>query len=603
MAERYRHVLPFGAETGADGATRFRLWAPDCNSLHLIGPDGAAMAMQRADGGWFELSTDRLGPGDAYAYRLPNGLDVPDPAARAQADGVHGASLVVDPLRFEWRHPDWAGRPWETAVICELHVGTATPEGTFDGLRRRLAHFADTGITAIELMPIAQFSGRRGWGYDGTLLFAPHDAYGAPDDLKRLVDDAHGAGLMVLLDVVYNHFGPDGNYIASYASPFYHRDRRTPWGPAIDFGVAEVREFYVHNTLYWLHEYRLDGLRFDAVNQIVDMAGQHILDEIAERARDRFRGRHVHLVLENDRNEAARLRRDDTGLPRRYTAQWNDDFHHAAHVALTGERDGYYVDYPDETAALARALTEGFVYQGEASSYRGGAARGEPSAALASTAFVDFIQNHDQIGNRAKGERLTSLCDAKAVRAALALVLLSPAVPLLFQGDEWGETRPFLFFCDFHGKLAAAVREGRRSEFSRFAGHCDPAARNAIPDPNDARTFEASRIDWSKRDDGVHADWLATVARLLDLRRREIVPRLAAMHGDAGEIVEARAGVVEVRWRLGGAIRLRCRANLTADAVPCRVQADETVLWPQPAPLRDAPLPPWTVLYTLAADG
>ena len=441
--------------------------------------------MPADEGGWFELVT-AAAAGSRYRYQLDNGLRIADPAARAQEDDVQGPSLVVDPHRYAWQNPAWAGRPWSQTVLYELHVGTFSDEGTFDGVRQKLSHLAGLGVTAIELMPLADFAGRRNWGYDGVLPFAPDRAYGEPDDLKRLIDEAHGLGLMVFLDVVYNHFGPDGNYLPLLAPEFFTEDIPTPWGAAINYALRPVRDFVIDNALYWLEEYRFDGLRLDAVHAIEDASEVHILTELAETVRWVIgRERYVHLVLENDANQARYLERDAGGHTLHYDAQWNDDFHHVAHALLTGERAGYYADYADRPVErLARALDRGFIYQGEPSAHRGGVPRGEPSGDLPPLAFVDFLQNHDQIGNRAFGERLTTLAEPARLKMMQALLLLAPQVPLLFMGEEWGAEEPFLFFCDFHDELADAVREGRRREFAHFPEFANAAARARIPDPN-----------------------------------------------------------------------------------------------------------------------
>jgi maltooligosyltrehalose trehalohydrolase len=597
MTDRFAYDLPFGAELTPDGQTRFRLWAPDLDKVHLcLDSSGANLAMHRESGGWFSLTTEAA-PGTGYRFRVGDDLLVPDPASRGQADDVHGASLVVDPRAFRWQAPDWTGRPWEEAVVTELHIGTATPEGTFEGLRRRLDHFVATGITAIEIMPVADFSGTRGWGYDGVLLYAPERSYGTPHDLKRLIDEAHGRGIMVLLDVVYNHFGPDGNYLHAYASRFFDESRHTPWGAGIDVGRREVRDFFIHNVNYWLQEYRFDGLRFDAVDQIKDASDEHLLVEIARQARARFPDRHIHLVLENDNNTASFLTRQADGRPRLYTAQWNDDYHHVAHVMLTGESDGYYVDYAEDPGArLARALAEGYVYQGEKSKHRDGRRRGEPSGSLPSDAFVNFVQNHDQIGNRALGERLCALVEPRAMEAALALLLLAPQVPLMFMGEEWGETHPFLYFCDFHDELADAVRDGRRNEFRRFARFSSPEGRATIPDPNAAATFDASRLDWSKLDEPGHAERLRLVKDLLALRARVIVPRLPAVHGSA----EAAGSLVAARWALSDGAQLAVVANLGPSQQNRAGPMPQAPLWAQPADChREPAVPPWSVVWTI----
>jgi malto-oligosyltrehalose trehalohydrolase len=484
---------------------------------------------------------------------------VPDPASRAQSNDVHDPSIVIDARAYRWRHPEWCGRPWHETVLYELHAGLL---GGFAGVQAELSKLKQLGITAVELMPINDFPGLRNWGYDGVLPFAPDHAYGSPDDLKALVDTAHEQGLMIFLDVVYNHFGPDGNYLASYAPQVFRDDVKTPWGPAIDFRNAEVRRFFTENALYWLMEYRFDGLRFDAVHAITEVDW---LDEMAAQVHATVEpGRHVHLVLEHDGNVADHLRRD-------FDAQWNDDAHHVLHVMLTGEHEGYYADYVERPAErLARVLAEGFVYQGEPSPHRKGERRGTPSTDLPPQAFVLFIQNHDQIGNRAFGERLTALVDPRALEAAIALQLLCPQIPLIFMGEEEASTTPFQFFTDHHGKLADAVREGRRREFASFAAFRDPQRRASIPDPNAAITFEQSRpapdatLGSSRRD---------LYRCLLDKRRERIVPRLDGARAlDAKVIGEA---AVLARWRMSDGTILTIAINLGATTCPLTPSSGE----------------------------
>jgi maltooligosyltrehalose trehalohydrolase len=543
----------WGAVRLPDGRVRFRLWAPDCAGVKLrLG--GADLPMIPADGGWFEVREDApdLTP---YAFVLPDGSVVPDPAARRQERDVHGCSLVSGP-DYAWA-TDWRGRPWEEAVICELHTGTFTPEGTFRAAIDRLDALAETGFTAIEIMPVAQFAGDRGWGYDGVLPYAPHPAYGTPDDLRALVDAAHARGLMVLLDVVWNHFGPEGNYLHRCAEPFFDAGRQTPWGAGIDYTQAPVRRFFIENALHWLRDFRMDGLRLDAIDQIRDPSEPHLLVELAREVRARITDRPVHLTTEDNRN-VAHLHARENGTATVYTAEWNDDVHNAAHVLATGETDGYYAAFADDPEAdLARALAEGFAHQGPD--------RGEPSAHLPPAAFIDFLQNHDQTGNRATGERLVTLTDPATHDALTAILLLSPHIPLMFMGEEWGETRPFLFFAGFGGELAQAVTAGRRREFAdfpAFAGHTED-----VPDPIDPATFAASKIDWTRRESPAGRAAREKVAHLLDLRREWIVPRLARMGGHAGRVLLAEDGRIAIDWQLAE-LRLSLRANLTARSGP-----------------------------------
>ena len=567
----------WGAELTETGA-RFRLWAPGEDRLALR-HGGQDHAMEAEGEGWFTLDLPGAKAGDDYAFVLPDGRTVPDPAARAQAGDVHGPSRLIDPRAFDWS--DWQGRPWEEAVISEIHIGTFTKAGTFRAAIERLPHLVETGITAIEIMPVAQFSGNRGWGYDGVMPYTPHPAYGTPDDFKSLIDAAHQAGLMVLLDVVYNHFGPEGNYLPSYAPDFFDPDRQTPWGNAIAYAKDPVRRFFIENALYWMDEYHLDGLRLDAVDHVRDTTEPEILAEIATRIRDSFPN--AHLTTEDNRNITRLHGRDEAGRPVLYSGEWNDDFHNVAHVIATGETEGYYADFAEDPwGKFARALAEGFVWQGETSPHAG-EARGEPSAHLPPTAFVDFLQNHDQTGNRAFGERLISLSTAPMVRALMTIHLLSPHIPLLFMGEEWGETRPFAFFTDFHGDLADAVREGRRKEFGGFKAFEDAEQRARIPDPNNVATFDASRIDWSHLDTPDGKDWLALTRALLHLRRERIVPHLKGAPGHGGTVLLATDGLIAVDWQLAGAV-LRLRANLS-DAEATLPEAEGHCIWGNSGPL------------------
>ncbi len=603
-----RHAMPFGAEVRTDGTTRFRLWAPSARRVELeLATDTARsdLPMTPQADGWYESIASGAGAGTRYAFRIDGGIVVPDPASRCNPEDVDAPSMVVDPEAFDWQDDDWRGRRWDEAVIYELHVGTFTPEGSFDGVRSRLPHLADLGVTAIELMPLADFPGRRNWGYDGVLPFAPDAAYGTPDDLKRLVQSAHAHGIMVFVDVVYNHFGPQGNYLSAYAPGFFTRDQPTPWGDAIDFrggDIRPVRDFFVHNALYWLEEFHLDGLRLDAVHAIFDRSSPDILEEIATAVHaGPGQSRQVHLVLENHDNAARRLGR---GVEL-YDAQWNDDAHHVLHVILTGESDGYYADFAEAPVSrLGRCLAEGFAYQGEPSPCAGGARRGEPSLHLPPRCFVPFLQNHDQIGNRAFGDRLTSLATPEALRAAVAILLLAPQPPLMFMGEEWGTRTPFPFFCDFTGELAAAVTEGRRREFARFERFRDPAARASIPDPCAESTFRAAKLDWSELAVTDHAAWLQLYRRLLRLRQEQVVP-LFSERTAAGSFAPIGAAGVVVRWERAGAPAYRLHANLGPDPLVVGAPRTGSVIYASPgADPHSASLPPWSVIWSLevAAD-
>jgi len=555
MSGRFRHAMPYGAELQGDGRTRFRLWAPDLAQVQLELDPGGVQPMRALDDGWHECFREAPA-GTRYRFEVGKDLRVPDPASRLQEGGdVHGASLVVDPGAYAWQHADWRGRPWHEAVVYELHVGAC---GGFRGVQDMLPRLHALGVTAIELMPIAQFPGRRNWGYDGVLPFAPAAAYGTPGELKALIDAAHGLGLSMILDVVYNHFGPDGNYLGAYASPFFRDDGpSTPWGAAIDVALPPVGDFFVHNALYWLEEYRFDGLRLDAVHALHNPAW---LASLAARVRGANAGRQVHLILENEANQAHLLG------PHRFDAQWNDDFHNALHVLLTGERAGYYGAYADDPLGhLVRCLGEGFAWQGEPMR---GKPRGEASGHLAPSCFVDFLQNHDQVGNRALGERLGELADPKQVEAALALLLLTPSVPMLFMGEEWGSRRPFLFFTDHQTEeLRTAVREGRRKEFAEFESH----GQGDVPDPNAPDTFERSMLDPAEAGSPEGLARLTLVRLLLVQRRQHLVPRLEQARSLGARPIGERA--LHAHWQLGD-LRLHVYCNL--GDLPADVDAKPT---------------------------
>jgi malto-oligosyltrehalose trehalohydrolase len=552
MTRPPRFESRWGAHLRDDGSAAFRLWAPAAGQIRLRLDEMAERPMQPCEDGWFELILAGLGDGTRYQFVLPDGMAVPDPASRTQLADVHGPSLLTD-RAFAWQAKDWRGRPLEEAVIYELHPGTFSPEGDFDGIRRRLDTLAQVGFTAIELMPVAQFSGQRGWGYDGVLPYCPHAAYGGATGLKRLVDAAHQCGLMMILDVVYNHFGPDGNYLGLYAPGFFDEDRHTPWGPAIRFEERAVREFFCDNPIYWLEEFRFDGLRFDAIDQIKDTSRVSVLEEMARRVREHFPERHIHLMTEDERNIVALHPRDRANRPVLFSAEWNDDVHHAAHCVATGESSGYYEAFADDPIGhLARALAEGFCYQGEPYAPWKARPRGVPSARQPPTAFVDFLQNHDQIGNRAFGDRLTALADEETVELLTAILLLNPQIPLVFMGEEYGETHPFLFFADFHGELAKGVRAGRRREFAAFAQFGKEKAES-IPDPNALSTFDRSRLDWTRAETEAGQRRLNLFRLLIRLRREHVVPLLNAMKEIQGSWKRLGEDAFSVRWSSGHA--------------------------------------------------
>jgi malto-oligosyltrehalose trehalohydrolase len=597
------HRLPAGAEIEPDGKVRFRVWAPAAESLALsIEGSDQTIPFLGKPGGWHELLTTQAKAGTLYRLRLPDGTLVPDPASRFQPQDVHGPSEVIDPSAYQWKDSAWQGRPWSDAVLYELHVGTFTEEGTFSVAIEKLDHLVQLGVTAIEIMPIADFPGRRNWGYDGVLLYAPDSSYGRPEDFKALIEAAHLRGLMVILDVVYNHFGPDGNFIPSYAPQIFTDHHKTPWGDAVNYdseGSEVVREFIIHNALYWIEEFNLDGLRFDAVHAIKDDSPKHLLDELAERVRAAAFSRPVHLLLENEDNQAFRLSRDERGEPTSFTAQWNDDIHHVLHTAATLESNGYYGDYKDDTEKLGRALAEGFAFQGEVMQARN-APRGEPSAQLPPGAFVAFMQNHDQIGNRAFGERINAIASSEAVHAIAAVYLLLPQTPMLFMGEEWGSSQPFPFFCDFEGELGELVRKGRKEEFANFPEFQNPEQRERIPDPLAQATFQSAKLDWAQLKEEVHAEWLEWYRRILVVRKRSVIPHIQEMEGYSGLFEVIGAGAVVVRfWNADSSRQLVLAANLSDESLegfPCPTGQ---VLWQEGAKRTGTIMRPWSVCWTL----
>jgi len=588
----------FGPVFTANGML-FRLWAPRQSAISLKIDDSPPVSMAAGVDGWFSANIEGAHAGTTYKFILEDGLDVPDPASRFQPDGPHGASEVIDPETYAWRTTEWAGRRWEEAVIYELHIGTFTPEGTFRAVIDRLDHLQSLGVTALQLMPVNDFPGERGWGYDGVLPYAPHGSYGRPEDLKALVDAAHQRGLCIFLDVIYNHFGPDGNYLPTYA-PLFTDKHKSPWGQGINYDGEDaqfVREFVIQNALYWLQEFRVDGLRFDAVHAIVDDSREHLLKEMARRIRTEITGRHIHLIVENEDNNSALLFRNNYGKPELYTAQWNDDIHHVLHVAATGEDFGYYADYAEDPAKIGRGLAEGFVFQGEHMPYRG-SARGQPSGGLPPTAFIAFIQNHDQIGNRAFGDRLNGTAAAEAICAMAAIYLLSPQIPMLFMGEEWDARQPFPYFCDFNDDLNEIVRKGRREELSRLPGFSEGDSADAAPDPTRRETFLSAKLNWQDPMSAEGARRLALYRDLLAVRRSEIIPRLSDIGGDSSDY-RVNGKSIEVSWALGDGTSLKLLANVGADAVEDVLPPQGRIIWSQ-GDLTNGTLAAWSVIWSIA---
>lgn len=516
---------PFGARVRAGGVF-FRVWAPKARLVEVevatdAGHEYRSLAPE--GGGVHAGFVPGLGAGTLYRYRLDGKGSYPDPWSRSQPRGVHGPSEVVDPGSFRWTDKDWRGIERRALILYEVHVGTFTPVGTFDAMREELGELCRLGITALELMPVAEFPGRRNWGYDGVCLFAPSHVYGGVAGLKRLVDDAHRRGLAVLLDVVYNHLGPDGNYLRQFSDDYFSDRYRTPWGDAINYdgpNSSRVRELVVRNACYWLTEYHLDGLRLDATHTMFDQSPTHVLAELAMAARTAVGGaRVIHLIAEDERRDV-RLIRHVTDGGYGLDSVWADDFHHAVHVLTTGERDGYYAHYQGRAAEIARALRDGFLLRGQHARDRR-TPRGSAVGAEPASAFTFCIQNHDQVGNRAFGERLHHLVGLDAYLVASVLLLLAPETPLLFMGQEFAASSPFLYFTDHHPELGRQVSGGRRQQFSSFRADAAPGWRDRLPDPQSEETFRRSRLDLAERQR--HAGVYELYQRLLRLRRLDPV--------------------------------------------------------------------------------
>jgi maltooligosyltrehalose trehalohydrolase len=558
--------------------TVFSVWAPNAKAVEIeLG--GARFPMSARENGWWFVELGSVEPDTDYAFVLDGGRPLPDPRSPWQPRGVHGPSRLVDHSAFKWSDQNWQAGPLSAAVMYELHVGTFTPEGTFRGAVDKLGHLVELGVTHIELMPVAEFSGSRGWGYDGADLYAPHHAYGGPAELKRLVNACHERGLAVILDVVYNHLGPAGNYLPSFG-PYFTEGHATPWGPAINFDGPdsdEVRQFFCDNALMWLRDYHFDGLRLDAVHAIVDTSAIHFLEQLACEVAEleAQSGRHLALIAESDLNDPRVVRPWDVG-GYGMRAQWSDDFHHALHTVLTGERDGYYADF-GSLADLAKALERVFVYDGRYSAFRR-RVHGRPATGLSGHSFLGYAQNHDQVGNRARGERSSHLLDVRRLKIAAALVLTAPFIPMLFQGEEWGASSPFLYFTDHKDpELGRAVTEGRRREFGQFAAHAED-----VPDPQAPGTFERSKLVWAERSKEPHAALLDWHRRLI--RLRDEVPGLS----------DGRLGRVKVafderaRWLVvrRGELAVICNLAGSAQRVPASIGLDTRLLLASDDPVR-----------------
>ncbi len=543
-----RRRLPVGSEVLSDGGVHFRVWAPKRRRVEVVlepgGPGaGTTAPLEPEGGGYFSGRAAAARAGSRYRYRLDGGEAFPDPASRFQPEGPHGPSEVVDPGAFAWSDRGWQGTRLAGQVLYELHLGTFTPEGNWEGAIRKLPDLAAVGITVVEVMPVADFPGRFGWGYDGVNLFAPSRLYGRPDDMRRFVDAAHRLGLGVFLDVVYNHLGPDGNYLKQYSEHYFSEKHSTEWGEALNFDGPDsgpVREFFTANAAYWIDEYHIDGLRLDATHSIFDDSPEHILSCVGRAAREAARDRSVLLVAESEAQHARLVRpveHGGCGLD----GVWNDDFHHSARVALTGHNEAYHHDYLGTPSEFIAAVKWGYLYQGQRYAWQK-KRRGTPTWGLTPAAFVTYLENHDQVSNSGLGRRPHQLTSPGRHRALTALLLLTPGTPLLFQGQEFACTNPFLFFADHNPDLAKLVRKGRREFLSQFPSLAAPEVQEKLPDPDDEATFRRCKIDWTERER--HAEALALHVDLLRLRREDPVFRAQRPGGVDGAVLGAQAFVL-----------------------------------------------------------
>ncbi len=594
-----QHRGIFGATYSPGKGTCFRFFAPAAEAVRLALRGRDPLAMQADGHGWHELTLRDAGPGTLYRYVLPNGMDVPDPVSRFQPEDVAGPSEVIDPAAYAWQPSDWRGRPWAEAVLYELHVGTFTQEGTFRAAQGRLDHLVELGVTAIELMAIADFAGTRGWGYDAVLLYAPDSAYGRPEELKAFVEAAHRRGLMVILDVIYNHFGPEGNYLPVYFPQIFSKEHRTAWGPALNFDGAcsrEARELILENAIFWLEEYDMDGLRLDAAHAIVDNSPKHILDELAERAHAfaaAAGGRHIHLIREDENNIAGKLVREGDGCLTCYTAQWNHDIDHLLGAGFMGGFDDRKADDKGETERLGKALAEGFVIAAQENG-----AEFEAGCHVPPNAFVSFLQSHDLVGNRIFGERVTSLLPTDVVRALVSAALLLPQAPMLFMGEEWGASAPFPYFCDFHGDLSEAVQKGRCEQISKLPGVSQEDLKNA-PNCQAEATFRSAQLRWEELGEADHAAWLALYKGLLRVRRERIVPLLRGLSGRCGHYEVLGPGGLRIVWTLAGGARLQLAANLWHEPRAGFGAAAGEVIWAEGVAGSGEELGAWSVRWSV----
>ncbi len=545
--------MKIGANYLGNGRCEFTVWAPahDELAVQIVSPENRVLSMEQDSRGYFSIMAENIEPGTLYYYKIAGERDFPDPASHSQPKDVHNASEVVDHTKMNWTDGEWSGIPLEEMIMYELHVGTFTPAGTFEAIIPRLSELREFGVNAIEIMPVAQFPGDRNWGYDGVYPFAVQSSYGGSSGLKKLVDAAHKEGLSVILDVVYNHFGPEGNY-TSHFGPYFTEMYRTPWGRAINFDDIYsfgVREFFIQNALYWFENYHIDALRLDAIHAIYDLGAKHFLQELAERVNELSSrvGRKLYLIAESDLNDVRVIREKELG-GYGIDAQWSDDFHHALHTVLTGEGRGYYQDY-GSCEQLAKAFSSGFVYTWNYSQHRK-RYHGSESCDRSGNQFVVFAQNHDQIGNRMLGERLSNLVDFEALKLTAGAVFLSPYIPMLFMGEEYGEDSPFLYFISHtDADLVEAVRQGRKREFADF--HIE----GEFIDPFSNDAFEKSKLKWEKRQEGKGKALLELHQHLIHLRRTmPVLKNLDKQNLEASAVEEDKLIFLRRRDSMGSQI-------------------------------------------------
>lgn len=567
---------PIGAEV-MRGGTHFRVWAPDCRDIEVVIGDEAGHRLFEEDTGYFSGLVPKVGPEALYSFVVNGKSLIPDPASRFQPTGPHGPSQVVDPKQFAWTDDAWRGLPLEQLIIYELHIGTFTPEGTWAAAARELPELAEVGINCVELMPVADFAGEFGWGYDGVNLFAPTRLYGQPDDFRRFVDAAHSYGITVLLDVVYNHFGPDGNYVGQFCGSYFTDHYKTDWGSAINFDGQQsgpVREFYLTNVAHWIEEYHLDGLRLDATQNIYDKSppAQHILTQITQRARAAAPHRTIIVVAENEPQDSQLIvpvADGGYGLD----AVWNDDLHHTARVALTGQREAYYTDYRGTPQEFISAAKHGYLYQGQWYSWQK-QGRGRPGLDLGIRHYVNYLQNHDQVANSARGQRAHQLCSPARYRALTALTLLMPGTPMLFMGQEFAASSPFLYFADHGEELAGLVQAGRAEFLSQFPSIAGPQMQAELPLPHQPQTFHRCKLDFAERLSHA-ADYLLT-KDLLRLRRTQPAFQSTSDQGIDGAVLDTNAFVLRYFHQLGDCLLIvNLGPDLNMQVVPEPLLAPE----------------------------